>query len=71
VRFSPTHHLTLHLDECRPGQGVINFGVLLTEINKLSADTTLILEHQAQPQDYAIAVQYIRDVACQNHVVIP
>jgi len=57
-----TQHLTLHLDECLPGQGVLDYDVYLRELNKLPADTTLALEHLPSAEDYAAAGRFIQSV---------
>lgn len=54
--------LTVHLDECRPGTGVLDYSVYLTELAKLDPDTPLYLEHMP-PEDYGPAAQFIRDLA--------
>lgn len=58
-------NLTVHLDECRPGTGVLDYGAYLRELAKLDADTTLVMEHMA-PEDYPLAADYIRGVAREN-----
>ncbi len=53
---------TVHLDEVRPGLGVLDYGVFLIELNKLPGDIPLILEHLPQAE-YAPAREYVLDVA--------
>jgi sugar phosphate isomerase/epimerase len=59
--------LTVHLDECRPGTGILDYEVFLRELEKLDPDTTLFLEHLSQ-EDYPIGADYIRGVARQHNL---
>ncbi len=58
-----TQHLTLHLDECRPGTGLQDYKVYLRELSKLDKDTTLLIEHLPNAQEYQLAAEYIRSVS--------
>jgi sugar phosphate isomerase/epimerase len=51
--------LTVHLDECRPGLGSLDYGVLLQELSRLK-DTPLMLEHLEKQEDYILAAEYVR-----------
>jgi sugar phosphate isomerase/epimerase len=62
--------LTVHLDEVRPGLGALDYDVYLTELNKLDADTPLILEHLESEEDYVLAAEHIRSVAGRIEVAI-
>jgi sugar phosphate isomerase/epimerase len=54
--------LTVHLEECPPGTGVLDYAAYLGELAKLERDTTLFIEHL--PRDaYAGAAAHIRSVA--------
>jgi len=55
--------LTAHFDEVIPGQGMLDYAVFLTELNKLHPDTPLIIEHLHSNEDYSQAAAYIRSVA--------
>jgi len=55
--------LTTHLDEVRPGLGNLDYRVYLREINKISKDIPLMLEHLKTEDDYNLAAQYIRSIA--------
>lgn len=55
--------LTVHLDECRPGTGLLDYRVFLRELAKLDPDTPILLEHLHGQEEYATAAGYIRDVA--------
>lgn len=57
--------LTVHLDECRPGTGGLDYITFLTELNKLSPDIPLMLEHLPNAEEYALAAEHIRLVAGQ------
>ncbi len=57
--------LTVHLEEVRPGLGVLDYRVFLTELAKLEADTPLMLEHLAAEADYEAAAGYVRSVMAQ------
>lgn len=56
-------HLTIHLDEVRPGLGNLDYVVLLQEINRLDPDTPLLLEHLPSQEEYELAAAHIRSVA--------
>jgi sugar phosphate isomerase/epimerase len=51
--------LTLHLEECRPGLGTIDYSVFLQESSKLK-DIPFMLEHLSNQEDYKLAADYIR-----------
>ncbi len=55
--------LTVHLDEARPGEGDLDYRVLLREINRLDADVPFMLEHLPTENDYDLAAKYVRGVA--------
>ncbi len=61
IKFS--QHLTIHLDECAPGEGVIDFGAYLRELNKLARDTPMMIEHLKDEQSYRNAATHIRGEA--------
>ncbi|SDT98870.1 Sugar phosphate isomerase/epimerase [Verrucomicrobium sp. GAS474] len=58
-------NLTVHLDECRPGTGFLDFGAYLRELDKLDPDIPLYMEHLPM-EEYPIAADYIRSVAKKN-----
>jgi len=60
-------NLTVHLDECRPGTGMLDYGTFLRELSRLHPDTVLALEHLPE-EEYPAAAQFIRDVQKQNHL---
>jgi sugar phosphate isomerase/epimerase len=55
--------LTVHLQEVRPGLGVLDYAVLLRELARLDPDTPVLVEHLGSEADYAEAVAHIRGVA--------
>lgn len=61
-------HLTTHLDEVRPGLGVLDYHTFLREANRLPQDVPLMLEHMTEEQDYRLAAQYIRQVAAEERI---
>jgi len=62
-------NLTVHLSEVPPGEGGLDYGVFLTELDQLDPDMPLLLEHMAADQ-YAPAAEHIRTVARQVGVTI-
>jgi sugar phosphate isomerase/epimerase len=58
-----TQHLTLHLDECGPGQGFLDYPTLLQEMSRLDPNVPMLVEHLATPEQYNTAVNFIRDSA--------
>ncbi|HEX4124660.1 MAG TPA: sugar phosphate isomerase/epimerase family protein [Tepidisphaeraceae bacterium] len=61
IRFS--QHLTLHLDECGPGEGLLDYPTFLREMDRLGPDVPMMIEHLKTPEQYAAAAQFIRDTA--------
>jgi sugar phosphate isomerase/epimerase len=70
VRFATDRHMTLHLDECLIGQGLIDYGVFLREIAKLPRDLPVMLEHLPSAEQYDEAAAQLRRVAHENNVEI-
>ena len=60
-------YLTVHLDECPPGTGVLDYATYLRELAKLDEDIPLVMEHMA-PGEYPAAADYIRGVARDNRL---
>jgi sugar phosphate isomerase/epimerase len=60
-------NLTLHLDECRPGNGVLDYGIFLKELSKLDPDTPLMLEHLPR-EEYPPAAEYVRKIAAEQQL---
>ncbi len=55
--------LTVHLDEIQPGLGNLDYTVFLTELDHLSPDIPLMMEHLKGEEPYLKAAEYIRSVA--------
>ena len=55
-------NISFHLDEVVPGEGNLDYGAYLTEIDKLGRDVPLMLEHFDVP-GYRGGLAYIRKVA--------
>jgi sugar phosphate isomerase/epimerase len=62
--------LTVHLNEARPGTGLLDYGVFLKEISKLGNDCPLMLEHLATDEEYEAGANYIREVAKSHQINI-
>ena len=60
--------LTLHLDECRPGLGSMDYTVFLQEASKLK-DIPFMLEHLEKQMDYKLAADYVRQVGEKGGIV--
>ncbi len=59
--------LTVHLDECRPGLGSLDYSVLLQEASKLK-DVPVMLEHLEKQEDYKLAADYVREVGAKSGI---
>jgi sugar phosphate isomerase/epimerase len=57
------NELTVHLAEAIPGQGALDYRVLLTELDRLDPDTPILVEHLTSDAEYAAAAAHIRSVA--------
>lgn len=55
--------LTVHLDECRPGLGELNYTTYLECLSKLDDRVCMMLEHMTLESDYIEATQYIKGLA--------
>lgn len=60
--------LTVHLDECRPGLGELDYRTFLTEMDKLDPDLPIMLEHLPAQEDYLAAAAYVRGIAAEVNV---
>lgn len=54
--------LTVHLDECRPGTGMLDYATFLSCAARLTADVPVMLEHLAC-EEYPAALEYLRGKA--------
>jgi len=55
--------LTVHLNEARPGTGMLDYATFLRELARLDPDMPLLLEHLPEEKDYLAAADYIRRAA--------
>lgn len=62
--------LTVHLDEVRPGLGALDYRTLLRELDRLSTDVPLMLEHLPNEAEFRMGADYIRSVAREVGVVL-
>ena len=60
--------LSVHLDEVRPGLGGLDYAAYLREMDKLDADTPLMMEHLSGQEQYTAAAEYIRSVAAAQGI---
>jgi sugar phosphate isomerase/epimerase len=63
-------HLTVHLDEVRPGQGNLDYPAFLRGLNRLDADVPLMLEHLPNEDEYRAAAAHVRTVASQEGIAL-
>jgi sugar phosphate isomerase/epimerase len=62
--------LTTHLDEMRPGLGQLDYRTFLAEMDKLSTDTPLMLEHLQKEEEYDLSAAYVRGVAKEAGIIL-
>ncbi len=55
--------LTVHLDECRPGTGELDYATYLRCTAGLGDRVCLMLEHMTEREDYVEATKYIKGLA--------
>jgi sugar phosphate isomerase/epimerase len=55
-------HLTVHLDEMRPGLGTLDYATFMRRVNQLDADMPFMLEHLPM-SEYAPSAEYVRQTA--------
>lgn len=55
--------LTVHLDECRPGLGNLDYETYLKCMQGLSDRACMMLEHMTEENDYIEATKYIKGIA--------
>lgn len=54
-----SNDFVFHASECRPGTGVLDYRTYLTELNRLSQEPPLMLEHLPNAEEYGKARDYI------------
>ncbi len=58
----------VHLDECRPGLGALDYRALLRQLSGLDPDLPLVLEHLPSTEEYLAGAAFIRAVASDEGV---
>jgi len=58
-----SNKLTLHLDECLPGTGVMDYAVFLTLCEALDPNMPVMLEHLPKEEDYRLAADFVKQKA--------
>ena len=67
-RMHPTNLTTL-LEECSPGEGMLDFGAILKILDReLPADAPVLLEHMTTFEEYAKAYDYLAAIAAENGI---
>lgn len=61
-------HLTVHLDEVRPGCGGLDYPAFLKALSQLSSDVPLMLEHLPDEGEYRRAADHLRSLAERDGV---
>lgn len=62
--------LTVHLDECRPGLGALDYETYLKSMSKLDDRTCMMLEHMTEEIDYIEATKYIKGLAKKLNIAL-
>lgn len=57
--------LTVHLDECRPGTGGLDYAAYLTAVDSLDPELPVMLEHLPNADEYTAAAAHLRAVAAE------
>lgn len=60
--------LTVHLEECRPGTGELDYRAYLECLSRMDEDVCLMLEHMTQPEDYAEATKHLKALAHEMNI---
>lgn len=60
----------VHIDECRPGTGHLNYPALLGALNQLHHDLPIMLEHLPNAEEYKLAADHLRQVADQEGITL-
>ena len=56
-------HLTVHLDEVRPGLGGLDYQTFLRQVSRCDPDMPVMLEHLSEARDYDLSAAHLRSVA--------
>ncbi len=59
---------TVHLSECLPGTGNLDYGAFLREVSKLEVDIPVMMEHLKTEAEYDQAEAFIRSVAVKEGI---
>lgn len=62
--------LTVHLDECRPGTGALDYRTYLRCVSKLDDRVCLMLEHMTEAEDYVAATRYLKGIAAEMQLTL-
>jgi sugar phosphate isomerase/epimerase len=62
--------LTVHLEECRPGLGELDYVTYLQCMSKLDDRVCMMLEHMTEETDYIEATKYIKSLAKRHGVIL-
>ena len=54
--------LALHVDECIPGTGLLDYRAYVAALGSLGRDVPLMLEHLTSEADYRRAADFVRDI---------
>ena len=57
--------LTVHLDECRPGTGGVDYESYLQGAAELDDRVCLMLEHMTEEEDYVLATRHLKGIAAK------
>lgn len=62
--------LTVHLDECAPGDGLLHYPTFLNCVDALDANLPVMLEHLPDENSYDAAAAYVRRVATAEGIAL-
>lgn len=60
--------LTVHLDECRPGTGALDYRTYLRRTSELGDRVCIMLEHMTEEEDYVLATRYVKGIAKELNI---
>jgi sugar phosphate isomerase/epimerase len=63
-------HLTVHLDECRPGTGLVDYKTYLSRAAQLDDRVCVMLEHMTEEEDYILATAFIKKTAASLGITL-
>jgi len=65
-----SEELTVHLAECAPGEGALDYATFVREVDRLGPDVPVLIEHLKSEEDFDRAAAHIRAVAQAEGVTI-